>query len=126
MRAYRGNRHHERGHRHGHELGPRAFGRDGRIAWFAVPLVYNRLFFMGFVPFLLGVPFWLLTIAATERAFAGRNTTTEVLARHVFDGIAGAIGRGELGPGASAIEHMRVTLHESHIAWASYEAPLER
>ena len=61
-----------------------------------------------------------------DRAFAGRNTTTEVLARHVFDGIAGAIARGELGPGASAIEHMRVTLHESHIAWASYEARLER
>jgi hypothetical protein len=47
----------------------RAFGRDERLAWFAVPLVYNRLFFMGFVPFLLGVPFWLLTVAATERWF---------------------------------------------------------
>jgi hypothetical protein len=50
----------------------RAFGRDERLAWFAVPLVYNRLFFMGFVPFLLGVTFWLLTVAATERAFTGR------------------------------------------------------
>lgn len=60
-----------------------------------------------------------------DPAFAGRNSTTEVLARHVFDGIAGAIGRGELGPGASAIEQIRVTLHESHIAWASYEARVE-
>jgi hypothetical protein len=47
----------------------RAFDRDERLAWFAVPLVYNRLFFMGFVPFLLGVPFWLLTIATTQRSF---------------------------------------------------------
>lgn len=61
-----------------------------------------------------------------DPAFAGRNTTTEVLARHVFDGIARAIRGGELGPGASAIEQMRVTLHESHIAWASFEAGLER
>jgi hypothetical protein len=48
----------------------RAFGRDERLAWFAVPLVYNRLFFMGFVPFLLGVTFWLLAVGATERWFA--------------------------------------------------------
>src|SRR6185436_20131207 len=53
----------------------RAFGRDERLAWFAVPLVYNRLFFMGFVPFLIGVPFWLLTIAATERSFRGPPLT---------------------------------------------------
>src|SRR5688572_7555825 len=46
-------------------------------------------------------------------AFAGRNTTTEVLARAVFDGIVEAIRRGDLGPGAGAIEQMRVTLHES-------------
>lgn len=57
-------------------------------------------------------------------AFAGRNTTTEVLARHVFDGMAGAIRRGDLGPGASAVEEIRVTLHESHVAWASYEGRL--
>jgi 6-pyruvoyl-tetrahydropterin synthase len=54
-------------------------------------------------------------------ALAGRNTTTEFLARHVFDAIVDAIRRGELGPGASDIEQMRVTLHESHIASASYE-----
>lgn len=54
-------------------------------------------------------------------AFAGRNTTTEFLARHVFDGIVTAIGAGELGPGAGAVESIRVTLHESHVASASYE-----
>jgi 6-pyruvoyltetrahydropterin/6-carboxytetrahydropterin synthase len=54
-------------------------------------------------------------------AFAGKNTTTEFLARHVFDGIVAAIGAGELGPGAGAVESLKVTLHESHLASASYE-----
>ena len=54
-------------------------------------------------------------------AFAGRNTTTEFLARVVFDGLIAAIGRGDLGAGAGAIEQIRVTLHESHIASASFE-----
>ena len=57
-------------------------------------------------------------------AFAGQNTTTEFLAKIVFDGIVDAIGHGDLGPGTSGLERMRVTLHESHIAAASYEAPL--
>ena len=56
-----------------------------------------------------------------EPAFAGRNTTTEFLARVVFDRLVGAIGRGELGAGAHAVESLRVTLHESHIASASFE-----
>jgi 6-pyruvoyl-tetrahydropterin synthase len=55
-------------------------------------------------------------------AFAGRNTTTELLARVVFDGLVAAIRRGDLGPGAAALEQIRVTLHESHIASASFEA----
>ena len=59
-------------------------------------------------------------------AFAGRNTTTEFLARVVFDGLIAAIGRGELGPGAGAIEQIRVTLHESHIASASFEGHVTR
>ena len=58
-------------------------------------------------------------------SLAGRNTTTEVLARVVFEGIVGAIGRGDLGPGARAIEEIRVTLHESHIASASFEARVD-
>ena len=59
-------------------------------------------------------------------ALVGRNTTTEFLARLVFDAIVDAIHRGELGPGATGIEQMRVTLQESHIASASYEGRVSR
>jgi 6-pyruvoyl-tetrahydropterin synthase len=59
-----------------------------------------------------------------EPAFAGRNTTTEFLARVVFDRLAAAIRRGTLGDGARAIESVRVTLHESHVASASFEGRL--
>ena len=55
-----------------------------------------------------------------EPAFTGRNTTTEFLAREIFDRITGAIGRGDLGGAARGVEHVRVTLHESHVASASY------
>jgi len=54
-------------------------------------------------------------------AFTGRNTTTEFLAKWVFDNMLSAILRDELGPGARAVESLRVTLHESHVAWASFE-----
>ena len=53
--------------------------------------------------------------------FKGRNTTTEFLARVVFDRVAEAIRRGDLGAAARGVESLRVTLHESHIASASYE-----
>ena len=59
-------------------------------------------------------------------AFTGRNTTTEFLARVIFDRMLDAIARGELGPTAGEIEAARVTLHESHVAWASYEGPVRR
>ena len=59
-----------------------------------------------------------------EPAFKGRNTTTEFLAREIFDRIAKAIGRGELGEGARGIERVRVTLHESHVASASFTGTL--
>jgi len=55
-----------------------------------------------------------------EPAFAGKNTTTEFLARDVFDRVVAAIGRGELGAGARGVASVRVTLHESHVASASY------
>jgi hypothetical protein len=58
-------------------------------------------------------------------AFTGRNTTTEFLAKVVFDALAAAIRRGDLGSGAGAIQSMRVTLHESHVAWASFDGPLD-
>ena len=53
-------------------------------------------------------------------ALKGRNTTTECLARVVFDGIVAAIRRGDLGEGARGVQSLRVTLHESHIASASF------
>ena len=58
--------------------------------------------------------------------FAGRNTTTEVLARHIFEAMAAAARGGELGPGSDAIATIRVTLHESHVARAWYEAKVAR
>lgn len=59
-----------------------------------------------------------------EPAFAGRNTTTEVLAREIFERLARAIHDGKLGEGARGIASLRVTLKESHVAWASYEGPV--
>jgi 6-pyruvoyl-tetrahydropterin synthase len=56
-----------------------------------------------------------------EPEFAGRNTTTEYLAQVVFNRLAAAARRGDLGPGAREVEQMRVTLHESHVAAASFE-----
>jgi 6-pyruvoyl-tetrahydropterin synthase len=59
-----------------------------------------------------------------EPAFAGRNTTTEFLARVIFDRVAERIRAGELGAHAGGLDALRVTLHESHVAAASYEAGL--
>ncbi|MBE0529918.1 MAG: 6-carboxytetrahydropterin synthase [Rhodospirillales bacterium] len=54
--------------------------------------------------------------------FAGRRSTTEAVARWVFERIRDAIANGDLGAAASGIERLRITLHESHVARASYEA----
>lgn len=54
-------------------------------------------------------------------AFKGRNTTTEFLAKIIFDRTAADIRKGTLGESARGISLVRVTLHESHVAWASYE-----
>ena len=59
-----------------------------------------------------------------EPELAGSNTTTEELARVVADRLADRARSGELGPGAADLDGLVVTLHESHIAWASYERPL--
>jgi len=59
-----------------------------------------------------------------EQAFAAKNTTTEYLASVVFERMAERIRDGSLGAAATGLSAMRVTLHESHIAWAAYEAPL--
>ena len=52
-------------------------------------------------------------------------TTTEYLARWVFLRMRAALDSGKLGESAREIDAMRVVLHESHVAWASYEAPLK-
>ncbi|HET7900155.1 MAG TPA: 6-carboxytetrahydropterin synthase [Candidatus Nanopelagicales bacterium] len=57
-------------------------------------------------------------------ALSGSNTTTEVLARFVADALADRIASGSLGESARGITGVVVTLHESHIAWASYEREL--
>jgi 6-pyruvoyl-tetrahydropterin synthase len=56
-----------------------------------------------------------------EPAFAGRNTTTEFLARVVFDRVRDAIRAGALGETARGLARMKVALHESHAAWAAFE-----
>jgi 6-pyruvoyl-tetrahydropterin synthase len=58
--------------------------------------------------------------------FAGRQTTTEFLSRHIFDRMAEAARTGALGPGSDGITSIRVTLHESHVARAWYEGPVAR
>ena len=59
-------------------------------------------------------------------AFRGQVTTTEFLSRHIFDQIAAAVRDGRLGEHAGGIDRLRVTLNESHIAKAWYEAPIGR
>ncbi|HEY0342649.1 MAG TPA: 6-carboxytetrahydropterin synthase [Steroidobacteraceae bacterium] len=59
-----------------------------------------------------------------EADFRGRNTTTEFLARTVFERMAQKIRDGQLGPSARAVRSLRVTLHESHVAWAAFEGEL--
>lgn len=57
-------------------------------------------------------------------AFSGKTTTTEFLAKVIFDGLKAEITAGSLGPGAGRIRRLKVTLHESHVARAWYEAAL--
>jgi 6-pyruvoyl-tetrahydropterin synthase len=63
-----------------------------------------------------------------DQALAGKNTTTEFLARTIFDRMVQRIHAGELGPAArpsaGGLASMRVALHESHVAWAAYEGSL--
>lgn len=56
--------------------------------------------------------------------FKGSNTTTEFLTRHIFDHLAKAARAGELGRDGSELKAIRVTISESHVARAWYEANL--
>jgi 6-pyruvoyl-tetrahydropterin synthase len=59
-----------------------------------------------------------------DPGLAGVTTTTEVLARLVADDLAARVADGSLGENARGIAGITVTLHESHVAWASYERTL--
>ena len=56
--------------------------------------------------------------------FEGQNTTTEFLAREVFERLRDAIREGRLGDGARGVESIAVKLNESHVAWGAYEGPV--
>jgi 6-pyruvoyl-tetrahydropterin synthase len=56
--------------------------------------------------------------------FSAQNTTTEFLSKAIFDRLVASVQAGRLGPGARGIDSLRVTLHESHVAWAAYEGSL--
>lgn len=57
-------------------------------------------------------------------AFKGKNTTTEFLTKHIFDHLAQAARDGGLGRSGRELKSIRVIISESHVARASYEAPL--
>lgn len=59
-----------------------------------------------------------------EPEFKGVNTSTEALAQVVADRLAERVHAGALGDGGRELEGLVVTLHESHIAWATYERSL--
>ena len=59
-----------------------------------------------------------------DAAFTGMNTSTEALAQVVADRLAERVQAGALGEAARGLEGLVVTLHESHVAWASYKRPL--
>jgi 6-pyruvoyl-tetrahydropterin synthase len=61
-----------------------------------------------------------------EPVFAGINTTTELLAKTIADRLADRVNAGRLGESARGLGGITVTLHESHIAWASYDRPLRQ
>ncbi|RDD61382.1 6-pyruvoyl trahydropterin synthase family protein [Ferruginivarius sediminum] len=57
-------------------------------------------------------------------ALKGANTTTEFMAKAVFDRLAARIGEGALGDDGHALTGLKVTLAESDVAWAAYEGQL--
>ena len=57
-------------------------------------------------------------------AFSGKITTTEFLAKYIFDRLAQAVASNRLGQGSGRIRRLKVTLHESHAARGWYEADL--
>lgn len=60
----------------------------------------------------------------TLEQFDGKLTTTEFLCKHIFDEMAAAVHRGDLGPGSDQLTKLRVTLGETHLARAWFEGPV--
>ena len=58
--------------------------------------------------------------------FTEKNTTTEFLAHTIFQRMEAKVHEGLLGTLALSLDSMRVTLHESHVAWAAYEGPIDK
>lgn len=58
--------------------------------------------------------------------FKGMQTTTETLSRYVFDRMVDALKKGALGEESRGVSRIRVTLHESHVARAWFEGPVDR
>jgi 6-pyruvoyl-tetrahydropterin synthase len=56
--------------------------------------------------------------------FNGKNTTTEFLTMHIYDQLAKVARASELGRPGRELKAIRVSIEESHVARASYEAPL--
>lgn len=56
--------------------------------------------------------------------FKGKNTTTEFLTKHIYDRLADAARAGSLGRDGRELKAIRITISESHVARAWYEAPL--
>lgn len=57
--------------------------------------------------------------------FKGKNTTTEFLAAVIYERLETKIKAGDLGTAAKGLDALKVTLHESHVAWAAFERDLE-
>jgi 6-pyruvoyltetrahydropterin/6-carboxytetrahydropterin synthase len=57
-------------------------------------------------------------------AFAGQNTTTEFMARWIFDRMKDALRAGRLGPGSEEVRSLKVAIAESDVAWAAFEDEL--
>ena len=56
--------------------------------------------------------------------FSGRNTTTEIISREIWERLVARLREGRLGDGAHGVTAICVTLNESHVAWGSYEGSL--
>ena len=65
-----------------------------------------------------------LNLRNLDEVLPGVNTSTEVLARTIAERVADRVRAGDLGGATDQVTGLVVTLHESHVAWASYECDL--